>query len=136
MTLLLFGRQPKNVLIKVSGTNDVKKHGNSVNNFYMGFYGMLVAVSTIALFGGAWTLLMYMVPKSVRLFCSSMTRYYRTILKQLIGTSTSRKTIDHSHGSSFTFLHVHGRWHNNKPVSSLIYSHAKLADSSLDSVKT
>ena len=45
-------------------TRDVAKQGNEVNAFYLAIYGMLSGLATLGLGGSAFTLLIFVVPKS------------------------------------------------------------------------
>lgn len=48
-------------------TDAVAVHGNSMNPFYLGIYGLLAGISTLGLMGAAWQFLINMLPKSAEL---------------------------------------------------------------------
>ena len=81
------------------GTDAVATHGNSVNGFYLALYTMLVLLSTVGLFGGAWQLLIFMVPKSAevlheRLLNTVMGAPLSFFTSTDIGTTTNRFSQD------------------------------------------
>ncbi|KAH8701001.1 putative multidrug resistance-associated protein [Talaromyces proteolyticus] len=49
-------------------TSAAESQGNSVNGFYLGLYGMLAALSTVALIGGGSHYILYYAPISAKVF--------------------------------------------------------------------
>lgn len=70
-------------------TNAVEKEGNRVNGFYLGMYGLLTGVGTFGLMGGAWHLLLNMVPKSASVLHA---RLLRTVMDAPLSFFTSTDT--------------------------------------------
>ena len=67
-TTILFGVASKmSEFLLTYWTRDVVKHGNKVNDFYLGLYGMLSGLGTLGVVAGSTTLLIFIVPKSAEI---------------------------------------------------------------------
>jgi ATP-binding cassette, subfamily C (CFTR/MRP), member 1 len=76
-------------------TDASSTHGNSVNGFYLGMYGMLTALATGGLMGGVYHYILYFSPKSARvlherLLRSVMNAPLAFFTSVDIGTTTNR----------------------------------------------
>ena len=76
-------------------TNALEQQGSSVNDFYLGLYGMLAALTTFSLVGGAYHLILYFTPTAAkvlheRLLCSVMNAPLSFFTSVDIGTTMNR----------------------------------------------
>lgn len=85
------------------GTSAVAAHGNSVNGFYIGLYGMLCILGSFGLTGGAYQLLLHMVPKSAEVLHE---RLLNTVMRAPLSffTSTDTGTIINRFSQDMTVL--------------------------------
>jgi hypothetical protein len=72
-----------------AGTDAVAKHGNEVNDFYLGMYGLLASLGLIGLMGSAWIFLLKVVPKSASVLHE---RLLKTVMAAPLSFFTSTDT--------------------------------------------
>ena len=81
--------QNARILTVHAGTDAVAKHGNQVNDFYLGMYGLLAGLGLIGLMGSAWIFLLKVVPKSASVLHE---RLLKTVMAAPLSFFTSTDT--------------------------------------------